>query len=53
MGLWIPGGMGHRDFQVPLLLVFAQFVLGIVVMAFKYCLYREKLNLIYIFKRLR
>ena len=53
MGLRISGGMGHGDFQVPLQLVFAQFVLGIVVMAFKYCLYREKFDLIYIFKRLR
>jgi hypothetical protein len=53
MGLWIPGGMGHGDFQVPLQLVLAQLVLGIVVMAFKYRLYREKFNLIYIFESLR
>jgi hypothetical protein len=53
MGLWISGGMGHGDFQVPLQLVFSQFVLGIVFMAFKYGLYREKFDLIYIFKRLR
>ena len=26
MGLWIPGRMGHGDFQAPLQLVFAQFV---------------------------
>jgi hypothetical protein len=53
MGLWISGGMGHGDFQVPLQLVFAKFVPGIVVMAFKYRLYCEKLNLIDNFKRLR
>ena len=53
MGLRFSGSMGHGDFQVPLQLVFAQFVLGIEVMAFKYGLYREKFNLIYIFECLR
>ena len=53
MGLWISGGMGHGDSQVPLQLVFSQFVLGIIFMAFKYGLYREKFDWIYIFKRLR
>ena len=53
MSLWISGSMGHGDFQIPLQLVFTQFVLGIEVMALKYGLDCEKFNLIYIFKRTR
>ena len=53
MGLLITGCMGHGDFQTPFQLVFAQFVLGIVVIAFKHGLNREKFYLIYIFKSLR
>ena len=52
MDFWISGCMSHGDFQVPLKLIFSQFILGIVFMAFKYRLYREKFNLIYILERL-
>ena len=53
MGLWISGGMGHGDFQAPLELVFSQFILRVVIIAFKYRLHREKFNLIVVFKGLR
>ena len=50
---WISGCMRHGNFQVPLQLVFAQFVLGIVVITFKHRLHREKFNLIDVLKGLR
>ena len=53
MGLWITGGMGHGDFQAPLQLVFAQFVLGIILMAFKHRLHGQEYDLVFVFKGLR
>ena len=53
MGLWVAGGVGHGYFQAPLQLVFSQFILGIVVIAFKHRLHREKFDLIFVFEGLR
>ena len=49
MGLWVAGSMGHGYFQVPLQLVFAQFVLGIILMAFKHRLHGQKYDLAFVF----
>ena len=53
MGLRISGGMGHGDVQTPLQLVFAQFVAGIIFIAFKHGLDGQKHDLLLIFKGLR
>ena len=53
MGLWVAGGVGHGYFQAPLQLVFAQFVLGIILMAFKHRLHGQEYDLVFVFEGLR